>query len=148
VAATKQGAADAIVQCFLQVFQAESSAAVTAGRNRGNSLALDRTFVTVHLSSSPPSTVSATAVSEGIAGSTAVRLTARYERTVPPDSSVARSTYLEARQFDRLAQKGTDDRFRLAPFGIQTTKTPPGRGFRRADEETRTLDLLHGKQTL
>jgi hypothetical protein len=27
-------------------------------------------------------------------------------------------------------------------------KTPPERGFRGADEGTRTLDLLHGKQTL
>jgi hypothetical protein len=77
--------------------------------------------------------------SEGIRDPTAVRLTARYERTVPPDSFVARSTYLEARQFDRLSQfvewaayeqqKGTSDRFRLAPLGIQTTKNPAGAGF-------------------
>jgi hypothetical protein len=27
-------------------------------------------------------------------------------------------------------------------------KTPPERGFRGADERARTVDLLHGKQTL
>jgi len=30
----------------------------------------------------------------------------------------------------------------------KTQKAPRVRGFREADEGTRTLDLLHGKQTL
>ena len=40
-----------------------------------------------------------------------------------------------------------DERERVLATARQQ-KTPPERGFVEADEGTRTLDLLHGKQTL
>jgi hypothetical protein len=44
-----------------------------------------------------------------------------------------------------LGRKGTG---RNEAFQTQATKNPVERGFSRADDGTRTHDLLHGKQTL
>jgi hypothetical protein len=40
------------------------------------------------------------------------------------------------------------ERFGATTLTSGQRKTPPERGFRKAAEGARTLDLLHGKQTL
>jgi NAD-dependent epimerase/dehydratase family protein/GDP-mannose 4,6 dehydratase len=44
--------------------------------------------------------------------------------------------------------KGTSEESATQALHPSTTRTPPERGFLRADDGTRTHDLLHGKQTL
>ena len=55
------------------------------------------------------------------------------------------------RAYDRAihwARMGTNDEEERVLATAEATKTPPERGFCEADERARTVDLLHGKQTL